>query len=265
MSIKVAQWGETYENSDTRKRKTLFWVLVPNRHDTRGFCKLMRREDGLEVFGAWNILLQLASRCSVRGELAGSNGEAYSAEDVANMTRTDPDKITNAIDVLTEIGWLHSDDLPPHSDDLPPHSDDLPPHSDDLPQGAEARKKEREERKKERTPLTPQGGEEEGGGMPEALRSETFLATWARWKTYLIEKKRPLVPTQQAAQLESLAALGSIAATESLLSAMMRGWQSPARVDPVRGAQKSIDHDVELASMKRHDEKLRKQIEEATR
>ncbi len=51
MVYSVRDWAELYENAETRKRKQLGWVLVPNRHDSLAFCKLMAQgAEGLKAF-----------------------------------------------------------------------------------------------------------------------------------------------------------------------------------------------------------------------
>ena len=80
--------------------------------------------------------------------------------------------------------------------------------------------------------------------MPPALASARFAGVWDRWKSYHEENGKPLTPTRARAHLEDLADRGEAAATEALLSAMMRGWQSPAKTDKgakVKGAVADLD------------------------
>lgn len=107
--IAIRDWSNLYENSETRRRKQLGWVLTPNRHDSLAFCRLMARgEEGVAIFGIWNILLQLASRGKeeVRGYLVADSGRPYSVTDMAIKSRAPESTIELAIPVLLEIGWL---------------------------------------------------------------------------------------------------------------------------------------------------------------
>ena len=123
MIYSVTDWGELYENHETRKRKSLFWVLVPNSHDSLGFVEIMERPDGLEVFGAWNLILQVASKCPVRGLLANAKGRPYTAREIAKKTRANADQIENALKVLVEIGWIHAEEAAGHAATSARHAD----------------------------------------------------------------------------------------------------------------------------------------------
>ena len=83
----ITDWRGLYENSETRRRKNLGWVLTPNRHDSIAFGRLMARgSDGLKIFGAWMILLQLSSRgpYKYRGILCDSDGKPYTVVGFGN-------------------------------------------------------------------------------------------------------------------------------------------------------------------------------------
>ena len=288
LTYSIAEWDSLYENHETRKRKTLFWVLVPNGHDSLGFCEIMERDDGLEVFGAWNLILQIASRCSSRGLLVNNKGRAYSARDIAKKGRTREASIENALGVLVEIGWLSVEGEPDKpqatpkpkktragksaaSAATPAASADIaadragtsadraasPAASADISRRvgniAAAPSGSKKERKKERkTPLTPQGEKGEGGEFPEALKTEKFRIAWARWESYLTESGKPLTATRRKVQLEALAEKGEDEAATALVTAMMRGFQAPARVDSsAKGKAAAPDPDPDLDEAKR--------------
>ena len=267
----IADWNDLYENHETRKRKTLFWVLVPNGHDSLGFCEIMERDDGLEVFGAWNLILQIGSRCSSRGLLVNNKGRPYSARDIAKKGRTREASIENALGVLVDVGWLEVEGEPEASpkkkktragksaasaaspaDRAASPADDADisrrvGNIDAAPSGS------KKERKKERKPPpTPRGGKGEGGEIPEALKTEKFRLAWSRWETYLTETGKPLTATRRKVQLEALAEKGEDGATTALVTAMMRGFQAPARVDSsAKGKAAAPDPDPDLDEAKR--------------
>ena len=260
ITYSIAEWDSLYENHETRKRKTLFWVLVPNGHDSLGFCEIMERDDGLEVFGAWNLILQMASRCSTRGQLVNNKGRPYSARDIAKKSRTREASIENALGVLVEVGWLaaegendpqpkpkktragrasgESADTSGESAATPADRAGTSAESADIAADRAGGRGSKKERKKERkTPLPPKGGKGEGGEFPDALKTEKFRITWARWESYLTESGKPLTATRRKVQL---------------VTAMMRGFQAPARVDSsAKGKAAAPDPDPDLDEAKR--------------
>jgi hypothetical protein len=105
---RISQWDTLYETHETRKiKKALAYVKLPNRFDGAGYRRLMTHEDGLTIFGAWILILEVASRCPIRGTLADANGP-YTAEDIAMKTGTRAEQIEKALGVLSHprIGWI---------------------------------------------------------------------------------------------------------------------------------------------------------------
>ena len=112
---KIKDWDRLYENNRTRELKNLGWVPVPNKHDGDGFTDLITRENGTALFGAWNLILQLASKCDPRGTLsrtnpAGGCGDLipHDSTSISRVTRGDKVLIEQALDVCLSIGWLES-------------------------------------------------------------------------------------------------------------------------------------------------------------
>ena len=228
-TYKIANWGETYENADTRKRKSLFWVLVPNAHDGLGFCSIMEREDGPAIFGAWVLILQVASKCSNRGSLTSSKGRPYTARDIATITRAPVESIQDALNVLVEIGWVVADSSADHPDKVADHPD----VSADV--GLSVVTKKERKRMKESRPQTPTGGDE-GGESGIAIPSphsddKVFMSAWNQWERYQQQSgNRRWGPVMRYAHLEHLATMSPEDAATSLCDAMMKGWQGPAKV-----------------------------------
>jgi len=228
MTYRVRDWERLFETSETRKRKFLSWVLVPNSHDSLGFCQLMGRPDGLEVFAVWCLVLQLASRCTVRGTLASGKGKPYSSFDISTMVRAPVDKVEPALDILIEVGWLES------ATSCESHADTLESHADTSGNDSAGRrtKKEREERKKERTPPTPQGAKGRGSYViPNELDHPEFHRAWEAWVEYRQEMGKPLLSSSAKAQLDDLVVCGPAMAVERIKSAIMRSWQAPANLE----------------------------------
>jgi len=104
----VRDWMQHYESAQSRCVGKLSWVRVPNSHDTQGFCRLMAHPDSMALFGAFVLLIQVASKCAERGILTDSKGRPLDAYDIAAQCRGDVGVIQRAIQILSDdkIGWL---------------------------------------------------------------------------------------------------------------------------------------------------------------
>ena len=232
MIYMVRDWDRLFETSETRKRKFLSWVLVPNTHDSLGFCTLMTRPDGLEVFAVWNLVLQLASRCTIRGTLASGKGKPYTPQDISTMVRAPVEKVEPALAILIDVGWLESATLLESSATSWESSPDTWESSPDTLESHSATSGMKKERKKERkNPPTPT--DDNGGDLffPESLNTPEFKKAWSAWCEYLSESGKPLVPARAKAQLEELSEGGAVLAVERLKTALMRNWQAPAHIE----------------------------------
>lgn len=105
----IANWASQFENAQSRKLKALAWVPIPNGHDSLAYCRLIKRKDGPEIFTAWILMVQLASRCAERGVLASSDGRPYAADDMAVKSRAPERLFTKALPELIRMGWVETD------------------------------------------------------------------------------------------------------------------------------------------------------------
>lgn len=115
--LRITNWNALYENNKTRDRKELKWVPTPNQHHGDGYNELIEDpQDGLAMFGAWNIILQVASRCEPRGTLIRDGNRPHDAESIARQAHLKNYKTifekTIAI-CLTKIGWLEEVEIDP--------------------------------------------------------------------------------------------------------------------------------------------------------
>ena len=102
----IANWNDYYENNRSRTVKDLAWVPIPNRHDGESYSRLMMRLDAAEIFTAWILMLQVASRCQPRGSLVREGGKPHDSESLAIKTRSKAKWFEKAFEVLMEVGWL---------------------------------------------------------------------------------------------------------------------------------------------------------------
>jgi|DEB0MinimDraft_6_1074348.scaffolds.fasta_scaffold21406_2 hypothetical protein len=105
--FQITKWQDRFENNDSRKITNARWVPVPNKHDGLGFRHIAAHERNCEIFAAWTLILQVASRMPTRGIL--HNGEfPLDAEDLAVMTGFPQGAFEIAFEVLSQpkIGWI---------------------------------------------------------------------------------------------------------------------------------------------------------------
>ena len=110
----IKDWDKLYEKSESRKYKNINWVAFPNKHDGRGFRRLMKQSDGLAMFGAFVLIVEVASKMPKRGTLVDHDGIPISASDIADKTGADVSTIQKALQVLSHhtIGWILAENLP---------------------------------------------------------------------------------------------------------------------------------------------------------
>ena len=138
---RIRDWVKHFETHETRKLKRLSWVPFLNKHDGKGYRRVIRK--GLDVFGAWVLIVEVASKCPDRGVLADEDGP-LTAQDIADKTDAPVEQIQNALNVLTgrEIGWLECSN-PPESPGAPGSPGKDRGHLPDEGKGREGKEKEK--------------------------------------------------------------------------------------------------------------------------
>ena len=120
---RIRDWAKHFENNRTRELKYMDWVPVPNKHDGDGFTELLDHPEGLSHYGAWHLILQVASKCEIRGTLlrdgAVGGKRPHTPESLARITRGDEKTFKVAIDRLVSIGWIEVCNNPALSCDNP--------------------------------------------------------------------------------------------------------------------------------------------------
>jgi hypothetical protein len=98
---KIRDWGKHFEHDRSKQWKNLQWVPVPNKQG-KGYRKIMKEKDGLEIFACWIAMIELASKCEPRGDLS-----KYSIDDISLLTLIDENKLKRSIKYLSEVlDWI---------------------------------------------------------------------------------------------------------------------------------------------------------------
>lgn len=103
----IRNWSEWFENNRSKTVKDLSWVAIPNRHDGEHFSAIMLHKHGAEIFSAWILIIQVASRCQPRGTLLRDGGKPHSPQSLSIKTRAPAIWFERGLEFLEEFtDWL---------------------------------------------------------------------------------------------------------------------------------------------------------------
>ena len=110
-AYRVRHWDKHFENHESRKVKSLAWLPLKNKHDGAGYRRVASLPESVDVFCAWVLILQVASKMPVRGLLADGDGPLSAADlgyKIGYPERIFTAAFTAAFTVLSkpEIRWL---------------------------------------------------------------------------------------------------------------------------------------------------------------
>ncbi len=107
MTYRIKDWDSIYEKAQTRKCTAMSWVAVPNKHDGAGYAAVAAHPRSCELFTAWVLILEVASKMPKRGLLV-KDGKPITPKDLSRRTRFPETIFELAYQVLVEpdIGWL---------------------------------------------------------------------------------------------------------------------------------------------------------------
>ena len=108
-ALAVRGYAENHQMPGGRlRKKAADRVAIPTHHDGKRFRRLAALDRGAEIFAAWCLILGVAARCPTPGVLVDEQGEALSAEDLADMTGFPSQLFELGIAALLDerIGWL---------------------------------------------------------------------------------------------------------------------------------------------------------------
>jgi len=108
----IIEWDQHFEKSQSRRDGSHKWVAVPTKHDGKGYRRIMLREDGPMIYGAWVLIVQVAAKCPRRGVLRDADGP-LTPEDLAIKTSAPVALFRTALKVLcsNEIKWMKSTEI----------------------------------------------------------------------------------------------------------------------------------------------------------
>jgi hypothetical protein len=208
----IAQWDKLYENSQSRKVDKLRWVPMPNHHDGKGFRRLMTLPDAVEIYGAWALIVQVASKCPTRGVLLDADGPLL-AEDLSLKTGGSAKTFERALQVLSSerIAWLLVDGSQSDTTTIP---DDATRAGLNGMEGME---------------LKEGKGREKAAGsaadLPASLRTESFIAAFADWMQHRKEIGKSYKPLGLKTLISQLAEWGPEKSIASIRRSIANGYQ----------------------------------------
>lgn len=110
----ISDWDSLFETCETRKIKALHWWPKPNKHDGLGFKRLASQRDKVDLYCAWTLIGDIASRTPRpdTGKLL-RNGRSLTAAELALMTGFPENIFLRAFEFFTgpEMGWLTATDV----------------------------------------------------------------------------------------------------------------------------------------------------------
>lgn len=241
----ITKWAERFENNRTRGMKNMAWVPLPNHHDGYSFAELMGHDQGTAIYGAWVLILQVASKCSERGVLVRDNGAPHDAGTLACVTRGDKTVFEIALKELVKVGWLTllRDEvvIPQEGAGIrhPPAALKTEPICGPHPTDEEGKGREEKERcaagaldcssstvlKKPHTATVTISPQPVELSLPVALQTIGFQAAWDKWHKHRGELRRPMKPTAKAELVQKCLAWGVVRATQAIEHSLCSGYQ----------------------------------------
>lgn len=202
----IRNWKERFEVAQAKAVKSWSWVAIPNKHDGLGFRRIMALPDGMVVYAAWCLMVQMASKCPKRGVLADENGP-LDASDLALKTGGPQAAFERALSALSDkrIGWILIDDYE--------HKDSAPPLQNRTEQDTTEHNK-----------TQPSAPLFVFVDLPPTLDVPEFRTAWQLWEQHRKEKRQKLTPTATKQQLKELSEWGVSRAIAAIEHSIRKGW-----------------------------------------
>jgi len=107
---RIRDFALHYSVADSRKLKGPWrWVPLPTRHDTKGYRRLVRKPNGMALYGIWCGLLAVSVKCFPPGTLQDADGPLV-AVDIADKIGAPVELVEQLLVLLADptegINWL---------------------------------------------------------------------------------------------------------------------------------------------------------------
>lgn len=109
---RIADWNRHFEKNRTRELVTMRWIALPNNLDNDGYLELVDHPDGAAHFGAWVVILEIASRSKPRGTLLRNGNRPHTPQSLARISRLPAGLFEAALPRLVSIGWVNTYGIP---------------------------------------------------------------------------------------------------------------------------------------------------------
>lgn len=190
----IRDWDTQFENNRSRSVEELNQVPMPNRHDGENYTLIVTHKDGAEIFSAWNLIVQVASKCQPRGVLIRGNGSPHDASSLALKTRAPEIWFSKALKFLPEhTDWLLVTEFTEVV-----------------------------------LPVRQVSGDCQALTFPPVLKTSAFKLAWQKWVKHRKEIKKPLTEESVRQQLQVLAGIGEVQAIGCIEYTIGKGWQGLA-------------------------------------
>jgi len=220
--------------------------------------------DGAALYGAWMLILQVASKCPTRGVIADEDGP-LTAEDLSLKTGCPEPLMSEALRVLSspDIHWLEAegDAEGEMGVSQEPATSPLPQRRDDSPQnrteGKGTEEKGIEEEQKEAASAAVDSSKtskrktkgEAPIPLPPELDTPDARTALDEYREHRRQKRQPLTPMAERKLLEEWAVKGSVRFVAAVNHSIANGWQGV--FEPNNGHGKAPGQPDLMASLQR--------------
>lgn len=235
----IRDWDQHFEVAQSKRSKRperTQWVPIPNKHDGKSFRRLMKMKNGPALYGAWVLIVQVASKCQVRGTLCDGDGP-LTAADIADKTLVDEKIIQAALDACSSkaIGWIESREY--YSERAP----SAVGADSERAQQLSATGQDRTRQDKTGQIAASGSGDSGNGQPPRQPRQAAFDAAtvalpadldvprvrdaWREWVEFRRKKRKPISEDAARKQLAELIRYGPDGAVASINASIANDWQ----------------------------------------
>lgn len=238
--------GEKFEKSRSREVQKMSWVAVPNKLDGDGFSTLLDHPNGAAHYGAWMVILLVASKCEPRWTLTRDGVRPHDSTSLARISGIPKNVFDEVLVRLTEneVGWLETVDE--NWQQVTTGRQQVVPTC--RPDGnsscsitlQDKTEQNRTEQDKTINPPTPHGGRSKviSVDIPPGLDTPEFRKAFDDWREFKRERGQAYKPTGLRTLLRQLAAWGPVKSIQSIEHSMASNYAGlfEPRAGPGSGA-----------------------------